>query len=109
MAVMTDMASAVVVGVVEVLRYSMLVAGVSKGSTVLKASRVSGRLELLLNSSVLVVAEVVNLVGVLAVDNLTAMAIAMTAVTVSMMAEMARVSMMARVSVMARVTRVAGV
>ena len=44
------------------------------------------------NSSMLVVSEVVNLVRVLAIDNLTAMAIAMTAVTVTRVARIARVA-----------------
>ena len=65
MAVMTDMVtSAVMVGHVKVLRLSML-ARVSDG-TVARASRISGGLELLLNSSVLVNSVVVQIMTVAA-------------------------------------------
>ena len=69
-------ASSVVVGVLEVLRYSMLVAGVSNSTTVAITARIRSRLELLLGSTMLVASEVVNLVRVLAVDNLATVAVA---------------------------------
>ena len=69
-------ASSVVVGVLEVLRYSMLVAGVSNSTTVARTARIRSGLELLFDSAMLVATEVVNLVGVLAVDNLATVAVA---------------------------------
>ena len=74
-------ASSVVVGVLEVLRYSVLVAWVSNCTTVARTTRVRSGLELLFGASMLVAAEVVNLVGVLAVDNLSTVAMAVAAVT----------------------------
>ena len=81
-----DMTSQVVVRHMLVLRLSILVARVSNGTTVVRAAWVRSGLELLLNSSMLVVTEVINSVGVLAIDNLAAMTIAMTAVTVTRVA-----------------------
>ena len=74
-------ASLVVMGVLEVLRYSVLIAWVSNCTTVARTTRVRSGLELLFGSSMLVAAEVVNLVGVLAVDNLSTVAMAVAAVT----------------------------
>ena len=65
MAMMTEKASAVVVRVLEVLRYSVL-ARVSDGTTVARASRISGGLELLLNSSMFVRSPVVKAMAVAA-------------------------------------------
>ena len=74
-------ASAVMMGVAEVLRDSMLVASVTlNNATVLRAAWVSGGLELLLDSAVLVLAIVVSIMGVLAVDPL---AVSVTVVTVA--------------------------
>ena len=51
----------------------MIVSGVGNSATIARAARVRSRLELLLfNSSVLVVTKIVSLVGMLAVDYLTA-------------------------------------
>jgi len=65
MAMMTEMASAVMVRHVKVLRLGVL-ARVSDGTTVVRASRISGGLELLLNSSVLVNSVVVQVMTVAA-------------------------------------------
>ena len=65
-----------VVWVLEVLRNRTLVTGVSNGTTVARAARIRGGFELLFDSAVLVAAKVVHLVGVLAIDNLTAVTVA---------------------------------
>ena len=78
MAGTVHMTGTVVVGFLEGLRDSMLVAGISECTAV--AARVLSRLELLFESAVLVVAEVVNLMGVLAVDDVATVAM----VTVTM-------------------------
>ena len=69
-------ACSVVVGVLEVLRYSVLVTGVSNCTTVASTARIRSGLELLFGSTMLVATEVVNLVRVLAVDNLATVAVA---------------------------------
>jgi len=65
-------ASSVVVRHAEVLRYSVLVTGVGNSAAIARATWVRSRLELLFNSSVLIATKVINLVGMLAVDSLTA-------------------------------------
>ena len=75
----------VVMRVAEVLRDGMLVTSVTlNNATVLRAAWVGGRLELLLDSSVLVHAIVVDIMGMLAVDPLfvaVTVAVAVTAMT----------------------------
>ena len=73
----------VVVGILEVLRDSALVARIGDSTAVAWATWVFSGLELLLDSAVLVAAKVVDLVGVLAVDDLATMAVSTVAVSVA--------------------------